>query len=145
MDTPHALRIDDDDDDMGQSKEEVIEEEHKKEIDRLKRRIKSMKVTGDGVELGPVSQSAVNCEISGDTNGHDNNSDQEDDFETYCSPHEFAVGPKPRTSTCGPCQKACCSCFNRVGNMTIIRESIDRDGKRQLDCVLGPCWPFLFW
>lgn len=131
-----------------QTKEEVMQEQHQSEIDRLKRRIKTMKADST-VELIPVSSQAVMSEILGEEGDESdllgNDSDQED-FEKYCSPNEFAVGPNPRGgSACGCCHRVCCSCFKRVGNMTIIRESTDKQGKRQLDCVLGPCWPFLFW
>ena len=28
--------------------------------------------------------------------------------------------------------------------MIVLHESIDSQGKRQLNCLLGPCWPFMF-
>ena len=56
----------------------------------------------------------------------------------------FAVGPKPRDgSTCGPVHDVCCPTCPRVGNMIIIHETKDRNGRRQLNCVFGPCWPFM--
>lgn len=76
-----------------------------------------------------------------DKDDKDKNSDSEDEEHEF----EFAVGPQPRDgSTCAGAHDMCCPTLPRVGNMLICHESKRRDGSRQLNCVFGPCWPFMF-
>ena len=51
-------------------------------------------------------------------------------------------------NTGGPCRACtimCCplSCTSRVGNLVVLKESVNSDMERQLDCVVGPFWPVM--
>lgn len=120
------------------TKEDVLREQREEEISKLKQRIQEKKE----LEMGPVALDEICTEICGEED--DTKLIGESDKEEYCSPIEYAVGPEPEHRTCAGCSSMCC-CFKRVGNMIVVHESKDKKGRRQLNCLLGPCWPFMFF
>ena len=75
-----------------------------------------------GLELAVISKDETEAALVGSEDASD---------APEWQPFEFAVGRRPRPNDCSACSRLCCpiTCCPRVGNMIVVRESRDEQGK----------------